>query len=433
MIAGKWMLRAGRRSRVHRAVTRYRCARRAQRMPASRQSRNGLDWTNFFLADVQVGFGAFVAFYLAGLGWSPASVGVALSAGSLAGVIGQLPGGALADAVRWKRGLVAAGIVMICTAALVLALIPTYPMVFAAEVLHGLTAGLVTPALAAISLGLVGRRAMSARTGRNFRFAAFGNALTAGALGLAGHFLAPRAIFLSAAALCAPALLALGRIRAKEIDYARARNAGTGEAASKWHRVRDVFRNRRLLLFAACLILFQLANAAMLPLVGANLGASKTDGGSIRMSGLIIGPQIVVALLSPWIGYFSELRGRKPLLVLGMVLETLRAVLFAFVTDYPLMVVAIQLLDGVSGAIINVLTVLVITDLTTGTGRFNLAQGAVATGMGIAASLSTTVFGFVFQAFGHASGFVSIAVVAASAAALAWLFLPETKPEKYID
>jgi predicted MFS family arabinose efflux permease len=299
-------------------------------------------------------------------------------------------------------------------------------------VLHGLTAGLVTPALASISLGLVGRRAMSARTGRNFRFAAFGNALTAGVLGLVGQFLSPRAIFLASAALCAPALIALGRIRGEEIDYARARNAGTGEAATKWHRVRDIFRNRRLLLFAGCLILFQLANAAILPLVGTNLAAGKTADASIRMSGLIIGPQIVVALLSPWIGYFSELRGRKPLLLLGMGLEAVRAVVFALVTDYPLML-AIQLLDGVSGAIINVLTVLVITDLTTGTGRLNLAQGAIGTGMGIAASLSTTIFGFVFQSIGHWVGFLAIAAVAASAAALAWLFLPETKPEKYID
>jgi len=150
------------------------------------------------------------------------------------------------------------------------------------------------------------------------------------------------------------------------------------------------------------------------------------------MSGLILGPQIVVALLSPWIGYFSELRGRKPLLVLGMVLEAVRAVLFAFITDYPFML-AIQLLDGVSGAIINVLTVLVITDLTTGTGRFNLAQGAIGTAIGIAASLSTSIFGFAFQSFGHWAGFLSIAAVATAAAALAWLFLPETKPEKYID
>lgn len=204
----------GRRSRLRRAVTRYRSAKRLLRTPASRQSRNGLDWTNFFIADVQTGFGTFVAFYLADFGWSEASVGLALAAGGLAGVVGQIPGGALADAVPWKCGLIATGISMICAAALIFALTPTFVMVFAAETLHGLSAGVVTPALAAVSLGLVGRRAMSVRTGRNFGFAAAGTAMTAGALGMVGSFVSDRAIFLAAAVLCAPALVALSQIRA---------------------------------------------------------------------------------------------------------------------------------------------------------------------------------------------------------------------------
>jgi len=212
----------GGRSRLRRAVARCRSASRLLRTPASRQSRNGLDWTNFFIADIQTGFGTFVAFYLADLGWSEASVGLALATGGLAGVVGQVPGGALTDAVPWKRGLIAAGILMICAAALIFALAPTFVLVFAAETLHGLSAGVVTPALAAVSLGLVGRRAMSVRTGRNFGFAAAGTALTAGVLGMVGSFVSDRAIFLAAAVLCAPALIALSRIRSDEIDYARA-------------------------------------------------------------------------------------------------------------------------------------------------------------------------------------------------------------------
>ncbi len=422
----------GRRSRLRRAVTRYRSARRLLRTPASRQSRKGLDWTNFFIADIQTGFGTFVAFYLADLGWSEASVGLALATGGLAGVVGQIPGGALTDAVPWKRGLIAAGILMICAAALIFALAPTFVLVFAAETLHGLSAGLVTPALAAVSLGLVGRRAMSVRTGRNFGFAAAGTALTAGVLGMVGSFVSDRAIFLAAAVLCAPALIALSRIRSDEIDYARARNAPTGEHAGRLHRVIDLARNRGLLLFAACLIFFQFANASLLPLVSENLGASRAAAGSILISGLIIGPQIVVALLAPWVGYHSETYGRKPLFLIGMGLEAVRAGLFAFVTNYPLMV-AIQLLDGISGSIINVLTVLVISDLTTGTGRFNLAQGVIGAMIGIAASLSTSITGFIFQEFGRWAGFIFIAAVAATGTALAWLLLPETKPEKYPD
>jgi MFS family permease len=169
-----------------RMLGRYREVRKSLRGSISRQSRQGLDWMNFFLADVQTAFGAFVAFYLADLGWAKGQVGLALTVGTLAGVISQIPGGALADALRWKRGLAAIGIGMICVSALILALMPSFALVFFAEILHGLTAGIVTPAIAAISLGLVGRRAMSVRTGRNYQFNAAGNAITAGLMGLAG-------------------------------------------------------------------------------------------------------------------------------------------------------------------------------------------------------------------------------------------------------
>ena len=216
------------------AFARYRRARQSLRTSISVRNRQGLDWMNFFLADVQTAFGAFVAFYLADLGWTKDQVGLALTVGTLAAVISQIPGGALVDALRWKRALAAIGISMLCASALILALIPRGGFVFLAELLHGLTAGIVTPTIAAISLGLVGRRAMSVRTGRNYRFNAAGNALTAGLMGLAGQYFAKSAIFLGAAALCVPALIALSRIRADEIDYARARNAGRGRQAQSY-------------------------------------------------------------------------------------------------------------------------------------------------------------------------------------------------------
>jgi MFS family permease len=420
------------RSHVRRTISRYRRARQSLRTPASIRSRLGLDWASFFIADVQTGFGTFVAFYLASLGWSQASVGFALGLSGIAGVLAQIPGGALADAVPWKRGLVALGVIMLCGSALILATMPAYWWVFAAETLHGLSSGLISPAIAAISLGLVGRPQMSLRTGRNFRFAAAGTALTALVLGAIGSFVSARAIFLAAAALCAPALIAIGSIRAEEIDYARARNAGTGERASKLHRVIDLAKNRNLLMFACCLVLFQFANASMLPLVSEGLAVSGAPLGSLLLSGLIIAPQIVVAILAPWVGYHSEVWGRKPLLLLGLGLVAVRAALFALVTSYPAMLV-IQLLDGISGATISVLIVLVITDLTAGTGRFNLVQGVIGSAMGIAASLSTSITGLVFQDFGRLAGFLFIAAVATAATAGAALFLPETKPERYQD
>jgi MFS family permease len=419
-------------ARSRRLISHHRHNRRQRDREVSDRSRRGLDWTNFFMADVQMGFGSFLAFYLASLAWSKEDVGLALTAGALAGVVAQIPGGALADAVRWKRGLAAIGIVAIAASALILALQPSFPLVFAAEILHGTTGGIVGPAIAAISLGLAGRRGMSLRVGRNFRFAAAGNALTAAAMGALGTYLSNSAIFVAAAILCVPALLALGRIRAEEIDYVRARNAARRDHAFDLQRLTDFGKNWRLLLFAACMVLFHLSNASLLPLVSQNLARSEIAQGAMFMAGMIVVPQVIVAVLAPWVGYCSELWGRKPLLLVGFAFEAARALLFAWVTD-PRLMIAVQLLDGITGSVVTILTILVITDLTAGTGRFNLAQGVLGALTGTSAAISTAAVGFIAQGFGDTVGFLTMAACTSTSIVLLLAFLPETKPPKYAD
>ena len=425
------------RTRLRDAAGRYREARRSLHAPASVQSRRGLDWMNFFIADVQTGFGTFVAFYLAQLGWSQGSVGVVLAAGTLAGVLSQIPGGALADAVTWKRGLAALGIVMTGTAALILAFAPEFFAVLLAQILQGATAGVITPAIGAISLGLVGRSAIAVRTGRNYRYAAAGHALTAALMGGVGAYVAESAIFVAAASLCIPALIALSFIRSDEIDYAWARNAKTvkDDHGKKTERAAGVFelcKNRKLVLFIGAIVLFQFADASMLPLIGEHLATSLGPHAALWMSGVIIVPQVVVAVLAPWVGFHSEKRGRRPLLLIGFGLEPIRALLLAFTSSYPLLIVG-QALSGVTGAMMGVLMTVVVADLTANSGRFNLAMGVLGALSGVAASLSTGVTGYVFQALGPQLGYLPLAVVAAAATVLIWVFLSETKPHKYED
>jgi MFS family permease len=268
------------------------------RSPASQQSRVGLDCLNFLIGSIQTSLGTFVAFYLADLGWSKESVGLALATGQIAGVIGQIPGGAITDAIHWKRGFAAAGILMSMGAALILAIAPLFALVFVAEALDGVTAAIVTSAVAAISLGLVGRRGMSSRTGRNFRFAAAGIAITALAQGLIGSYVSKNAIFLATAILCALALVALSYIRSDEIDYARARNASAADGA-RFQSVGQLIRNRSLIVFVLCLMLFQFADASTVPLLSQEIGKSKAAHSSLQISGLIISTQLVVMLLAP--------------------------------------------------------------------------------------------------------------------------------------
>ncbi|HJU15297.1 MAG TPA: MFS transporter [Stellaceae bacterium] len=398
----------------------------------SPQSERGLDWLNFFMADVQTGFGSFVSFYLADQGWSQAYVGFALTAGGITGVAAQIPGGALTDALRRKRVLVAIGTAMIVASALLLALWPSVPIVFAAEILHGATGGIIGPAIAAISMGLVGRRAMSRRVGRNHRFDAAGNALTAGCLGLIGHSLSTSAIFLAVAALTVPTFVALARIRPQEIAYGRARNAVHHTEARDLQRLYDLLRNRGLIVFSAALTLFQFADASMLPLVSERLGSGQGGFAALYMAATIIVPQVIVGFAAPWVGHYAEEWGRKPLLLIGLAVEPIRGVLFAFSIAFG-SIMAAQILDGISGAIMSVMTVLVIADLTTGTGRFNLARGAVGTCTGIAAAVSTTATGVIATHFGAAAAFLVTAAAAAAAVLVLWFFLPESKPQHYLD
>jgi hypothetical protein len=169
-------------------------------------------------------------------------------------VAAQIPGGALADAARWKRGLAACGFGLIAASALILALRPSFSFVFVAEILHGMSAGLVGPAIAAISLGIAGRHGMSSRIGRNYRFAGAGNAVTAAFMGALGAYLSNNAIFIAAALLCIPALIALSEIRASEIDYARARNATKRDHTLDLQRLIDFTKNWRLVIFASALV-----------------------------------------------------------------------------------------------------------------------------------------------------------------------------------
>jgi MFS family permease len=395
----------------------------------SSTSLSGLDGVNLFLAGMQSGFGPFVAVLLADEKWTLQNIGFVLSASSLAGLLSQLPGGELLDATRSKRFLVALGGIMVAVSALVIALWPSLPVVFAALVLQGITGGFLGPAIAAISLGLVGHSALADRLGRNQRFASTGVVTTTGLMGAIGYFLSYQAIFLASAALALPMLVALARIRSTDIHFGRACGQPDHDAPTPPARARrlSLWKNHNLLTFAGCLFLFQLGNASMLPLAGEELVYRNGTDSSLSISALIIVPQIIVALTAPWAGRQAQSWGRRPLLLIGFSALTIRALLFA-VTTNPLLLIGIQLLDGISGSVLGVLTALIIADLTKGTGRFNLAQGFVGTIAGIGASLSTTLFSFVVGNFGGPIGFLSIAAVALSTVFIVWLWMPETKP-----
>jgi predicted MFS family arabinose efflux permease len=392
------------------------------------RSLRGLDWFVFFVADVQTGFGPFVAVYLTAQKWTQVDIGLILSVGGLVALIGQMPGGALVDAAKSERLVAGIAITMIALSALAYAASPIFVVILAAVVLQAAASCVLGPAIAAISLGLVGHAAIGERLGRNARFAAIGNGLAAAAMGACGYFLSARAVFFITAALLVPALLVLRLIASKEIDPGRAHGGMPERRSGKLStELLGLARKRPLMIFAACVMLFHLANAAMLPLMGSVLTMRSSQLAPALIAACIVGPQILVALFSPWVGRKAEAWGRRPLLLVAFAALPLRGLFFATVTD-PYTLVVVQLLDGVSAAVFAVMVPLVIADATRGTGHFNLGQGIVGTTIGIGASVSTTYAGYLSDHFGSPIAFLGLSGVALLGFVAMWAFMPETRP-----
>ena len=399
--------------------------------PSSRSLR-GLDGTNFFLADVQTGVGPFLAVFLTSLpalGWNQESAGWALTIGGLAGIAAQTPAGALVDRLRSKRSLVAAGVVCVAAGAMVIAGFPRFWPVMLAQAVIGSTSSVFVPAVAAISLGLVGHAAFDRRQGRNQTFNAAGNVVAAVSMGLLGYYVGGRAIFLFVVVMVAPTLLCLGWVDPREVDYDLARGCGPGGAGrTPGGGLRELVRDRRVLIFLASAVLFHFANAAMLPLLGEMLGANRGRSSMLFMTACVVTTQLVVTVLAGPVGRLASAWGRKRLLLVGFAALPVRGVLYTL-THHAALLVAIQLLDGVAAVVFGVVSVLVIADLTRGTGRFNLAQGAIATAVGIGASLSQVIAGGIAHRAGTNAAFLFLAAVAAVGLALFFFAMPETRDQ----
>ena len=135
----------------------------------------------------------------------------------------------------------------------------------------------------------------------------------------------------------------------------------------------------------------------------------------------------IVALIAPGVGRLAVAKGRRPVLLLGFAALPARAAILAFNSD-PAVIVAAQMLDGLCAAVLGVLVPLSLADISRGTGRFNLAQGIVASVTGIGAALSTTLAGYLAHRFGTPIAFLGLAATAALAFLTVLLAMPETAP-----
>ncbi|HEV3428083.1 MAG TPA: MFS transporter [Paraburkholderia sp.] len=396
----------------------------------SLRSVRALDWLNFFVANVQTGFGPFIASYLASHKWTQGEIGLALSVGTISAMVSQVPGGAAVDALKNKKAAAAWAIIAIIISAMLLAVSPTVVPVMAAEVFHGFASCMLVPAMAALALALVGRQNLGDRLGRNARWASIGSAVAAGLMGLCGEYVSPRAVFWLTAALALPALVALAMIEYDKHANApkplKATPTPADTTSGERETIFDLLRDRRMLTFAGCVILFHLSNAAMLNLAAGEVTAGMGDNVQLVIAACIIVPQAIVAMMSPWVGRTAQAWGRRPVLILGFSALPLRALLFAAVGN-PYFLVPVQMLDGLSAAVFGVMLPLIAADVAGGKGRYNLCIGLFGLSAGIGATLSTAVAGFIADHFGNTVSFLGLASAGAAAVLMVWLVMPETR------
>ena len=389
--------------------------------------RNAVHALSFFVAAMQTGFGPFVSVWLVSQGWTLTDVGFALSIGTVAGLCAQVPGGVLIDMMHLKRPITAIALGVVAVSALMIALVPTVTSVWIAEVLHALGSAIITPAIAAVTLALCGHDSFSERLGGNARYASLGAALAAGGLGYASTRVGQQSIFLLTAALAIPAMLSLLAIRHGPTPPTPADHMANAPPKDRDTPPWTIYRDSTMHIFAFCILLFQLGNAALLPLALSGLSRHGEAVGFVVSAALIV-PQLIVALASPWAGTMARVLGRRKVLLVGFLALPARALLFAC-DPSPDAVDVIQILDGVSATVLGMMPALIAADLTRKTGHLNLAIGSFGLAAGLGATLSTAAAGFVADWLGTGMAFLLLALVGCVAVVLLALFMPETRPE----
>ncbi|KAK8115763.1 hypothetical protein PG984_012265 [Apiospora sp. TS-2023a] len=372
------------------------------KQPSVRALR-GLDAVNFFLADVRDGLGPYLAIYLISVrgpahGWNEATAGTVMTIAGIVGLIATTPIGWLIDLTNFKRAVIAVGAVLITVSCIVLPWASyNFYLVAVTQSVAAIAATAFAPALAAISLGIVGPVRFSRRVGRNEGFNHAGNAFAAGLTAGLAHVYGPVVVFWLSGALAVVSILCILIVPGREIDNRVGR--GLVDIEHRRRRLRPagfkvLLTDRRLFLLAVLCALFHLANAAMLPTVGELLTREAGPNmATTLMAVCIVAAQLVMVPTALLTGRFTDRVGRKPLFLVAFGVLTL--------------------LDGIGAGIYGALFPVIVGDLTRGTGHFNIAQGAVATAQGLGASLSATLAGNIIVHVGYTAAFFTLAGISA--------------------
>jgi MFS family permease len=389
----------------------------------SRQSRIGLNAANFFLAEVTGVVMPFLGDYLKEQKWTETTIGLAISCAGLGVLLMQTPAGMITDRVCQRRTLLAITSIVLGLAYGLLPLVSPRPILLDPLLfLSGVAQAFFLPLLGALALGLIGHAGVSRLMGQNQAWNHAGNLASAMLAMLLVTVLGISSIFFAVTAVSVLAAASVFLIRENEIDERRARGAEQESHdghAGLWQLLRD----RRVKVLLAATALFHLANAPVMPFLGAYI---KVLGGShVQVAAVVLVAQAVMIPVAIAAGFLCDPWGRKPVFAIGFVALPLRILLYTL-TSNPWVLVALQAFDGIGAGIYGVVIVAMCADLTRGKGGFNALSGLIATALAIGGVIGPLGAGYLAEHLGYNGFFLVFAGIAAIAAGLFLTMMPET-------
>ncbi|MDP4026424.1 MFS transporter [Methylobacterium sp. NEAU 140] len=377
---------------------------------------------NVFIGDIQGGLGPFLGTWLAEAGsWSPTRVGLVVTLVGFGTLFLSGPFGALVDRFGHPRVLIGLACGAILAGTLLLLPARSFPAVLTAQLLAAAGGTLLLPAVAALTLGIVGKDRFPKQQGRNQAFNHIGILVAAGAISLGTARFGPAIAFWVLGGMALAAIVAT--VTTPAGAWNRRRAVGwTEDDADEPERsgIRQVLGNRRLLVLTVALTLFNLGNGGMLSLLGQKLVATAADATTWTARYVMVA-QLVMVPVALLAGSMADRRGRRQLLMVAFAVLPVRAVMSGLIDD-PWWLIAAEVLDGVASGIVGVAVPVVVADLTWGSGRTQTALGSVNAVQGVGGALSAWYGGLAYSVFGWTGAFLSLGVPALAALALViWL------------
>ncbi len=187
---------------------------------------------------------------------------------------------------------------------------------------------------------------------------------------------------------------------------------------------RRISRDLGLWTFAVAMVLYHAANAPGGVYLGLYLQRDLHAPARMLSYAFAVSMVAWMIVVRP-AGRLADRWGRKPLLVLGWTVMTIRLALVAMIGS-PWLIVANQALDGLGNGLFAVLAAAWVTDRLADPRRSGEAQVIVGSCLVLGSAIGPAVAGFVVEAVGYRGLFWGLAGVGLVATAIVVVFVPET-------